>query len=229
MKYLQLIKPLLFTLAILVCSTSCTKDDLNEDRNFSSVSVKLKSTTGELNKVYLEIEDVVVDICDWVAETDTVQELLDMPTIGALDIRNQCSGFVYAISIADQYIKTGMYKNILVIGSEVHSTGLDMTDRGRGVSVIFGDGAGAAVLSREEDGYMGISKSAKKSRYCRMSISDETSSIRVMIFNKKLDECKDLNQGMPKEKNIVIINIYSHASIIINNQIFSRYSETTMG
>jgi len=58
MKYLQLIKPLFFTLAILVCSTSCTKDDLNEDRNFSSVSVKLKSTTGELNKVYLEIEDV---------------------------------------------------------------------------------------------------------------------------------------------------------------------------
>ena len=58
MKYLQLIKQLFFTLAILACFTSCTKDDLNEDRDFSSVSVKLKSTTGELNKVYLEIEDV---------------------------------------------------------------------------------------------------------------------------------------------------------------------------
>jgi 3-oxoacyl-[acyl-carrier-protein] synthase-3 len=67
-------------------------------------------------------------------------------TVGALDVRNQCSGFVYAISAADQYIKTGMYKNILVIGSEVHSTGLDMTSRGRGVSVIFGDGAGAGCI-----------------------------------------------------------------------------------
>lgn len=85
-----------------------------------------------------------------------VQRDLGLKTVGALDVRNQCSGFVYAISIADQYIKTGMYKNILVIGSEVHSTGLDMTDRGRGVSVIFGDGAGAAVLSREEDLSKGI-------------------------------------------------------------------------
>lgn len=85
-----------------------------------------------------------------------VQRDLGLKTVGALDIRNQCSGFVYAISVADQYIKTGMYKNILVIGSEVQSTGLDMTDRGRSVSVIFGDGAGAAVLSREEDISKGI-------------------------------------------------------------------------
>ncbi|AEW86062.1 ketoacyl-ACP synthase III [Flavobacterium columnare] len=85
-----------------------------------------------------------------------VQRDLGLKTIGALDVRNQCSGFVYAISIADQYIKTGMYKNILVIGSEVHSRGLDMTTRGRGVSVIFGDGAGAAVLTREEDLSKGI-------------------------------------------------------------------------
>jgi 3-oxoacyl-[acyl-carrier-protein] synthase-3 len=85
-----------------------------------------------------------------------VQRDLGLRTVGALDVRNQCSGFVYAISVADQYIKTGMYKNILVIGSEVHSIGLDMTTRGRGVSVIFGDGAGAAVLSRSEDNATGI-------------------------------------------------------------------------
>lgn len=85
-----------------------------------------------------------------------VQKMLGLPTIGALDIRNQCSGFVYALSVADQFIKTGMYKNILVIGSEVHSKGLDMTTRGRGVSVIFGDGAGAAVLSRTEEKNKGI-------------------------------------------------------------------------
>lgn len=85
-----------------------------------------------------------------------IQDMLDMRTIGALDIRNQCSGFVYALSTADQFIKTGMYKNILVIGSEYHSNGLDKTTRGRGVSVIFGDGAGACVLSRTEDNKKGI-------------------------------------------------------------------------
>ena len=69
-----------------------------------------------------------------------------MPTIGAIDIRNQCSGFVYAISVADQYIKTGMYKNVLVIGAEYHNNGLDKTTRGRGVSVIFGDGGGAVKI-----------------------------------------------------------------------------------
>jgi len=85
-----------------------------------------------------------------------IQDMLEMRTIGALDVRNQCSGFVYAISVADQFIKTGMYKNILVIGAEYHSGGLDKTTRGRGVSVIFGDGAGAAVLTREEDNTKGI-------------------------------------------------------------------------
>ncbi|MHA7832272.1 MAG: 3-oxoacyl-ACP synthase III family protein [Flagellimonas sp.] len=85
-----------------------------------------------------------------------VQRDLGLKTVGALDVRNQCSGFVYGISVADQYIKSGMYKNVLVIGSELHSHGLDMTTRGRGVSVIFGDGAGAAVLTREEDNSKGI-------------------------------------------------------------------------
>ena len=85
-----------------------------------------------------------------------VQELLGLDTIGALDVRVQCSGFVYALSIADQYIKTGMYKNILVIGSEYQSYGIDKSTRGRAISVIFGDGAGAAIVSREKDLKKGI-------------------------------------------------------------------------
>ena len=85
-----------------------------------------------------------------------LQDMLDMPNVGAIDIRNQCSGFVYAISVADQFIKTGMYKNVLVVGAEYHSNGLDKTTRGRGVTVIFGDGAGACVLTREEDPTKGI-------------------------------------------------------------------------
>jgi 3-oxoacyl-[acyl-carrier-protein] synthase III len=79
-----------------------------------------------------------------------LQREMKMKEIGALDIRNQCSGFVYAISVADQFIKTGMYKNILIVASEKHSFGLDFTTRGRNISVIFGDGAGAVVLQPTE-------------------------------------------------------------------------------
>lgn len=74
----------------------------------------------------------------------------------ALDIRNQCSGFVYGLSIADQFIKAGMYKNILLVGAEMHSMGLDFSDEGRAVTVIFGDGAGAVVLQPTEKENQGI-------------------------------------------------------------------------
>lgn len=76
--------------------------------------------------------------------------------IGALDIRNQCSGFLYGISVADQFIKSGMYKNILLVGSEKHSMGLDFTTRGRNVTVIFGDGAGAVLLQPTEEEGKGV-------------------------------------------------------------------------
>jgi 3-oxoacyl-[acyl-carrier-protein] synthase-3 len=85
-----------------------------------------------------------------------LQRAMQMKEIGALDIRNQCSGFVYALSVADQFIKTGMYKNILVVGAEKHSFGLDFTTRGRNISVIFGDGAGAVVLQPATNQGQGI-------------------------------------------------------------------------
>ena len=85
-----------------------------------------------------------------------LQRAMQMKEIGALDVRNQCSGFIYALSVADQFIKSGMYKNILVVGSEKHSFGLDMSTRGRNVSVIFGDGAGAVVLQPATDETSGI-------------------------------------------------------------------------
>ncbi len=85
-----------------------------------------------------------------------VQQQLGIKEVGALDVRNQCSGFVYALSVADQFVKTGMYKNVLVIGSEYHSGGLEMTTRGRGVSVIFGDGAGAAIVQAYDGEDRGI-------------------------------------------------------------------------
>ncbi len=75
---------------------------------------------------------------------------------GALDIRNQCSGFIYGLSIGDQYIKSGQYKNILLVGSEMHSMGLDFSTRGRNVTVIFGDGAGAVVLQPTDEPGKGV-------------------------------------------------------------------------
>lgn len=80
-----------------------------------------------------------------------VQKSLPFREIGALDVRAQCSGFIYALSIADQYIKTGMYKNILVIGSEVQSNILELSNRNRNFAVLFGDGAGAAVVQATQD------------------------------------------------------------------------------
>ncbi len=85
-----------------------------------------------------------------------LQRAMQMKDVGALDVRNQCSGFVYALSVADQFIKSGMYKNILVVGAEKHSFGLDFSTRGRNVSVIFGDGAGAVVLQPTDDPNRGI-------------------------------------------------------------------------
>jgi 3-oxoacyl-[acyl-carrier-protein] synthase-3 len=85
-----------------------------------------------------------------------LQRELGMGTIGALDIRNACSGFIYALSIADQFIKTGMYKKILVVGAEIQSSALDVSDEGRSSAVIFADGAGAVVVGAVEADQPGI-------------------------------------------------------------------------
>ncbi len=74
----------------------------------------------------------------------------------ALDVRNQCSGFLYGLSVADAWVRVGMYKNVLVVGSEVHSTGVEFTDRGRAVSVLFGDGAGAVIVGPSKGENHGI-------------------------------------------------------------------------
>src|SRR5512134_1948161 len=81
-----------------------------------------------------------------------VQERLGIPTVGALDVRDQCSGFVYGLSVAEAYVKGGFHDHVLVIGAEVQSTGLDFSTKGRDVAVIFGDGAGAVVVGPSEPG-----------------------------------------------------------------------------
>jgi len=81
---------------------------------------------------------------------------LGIPGVPAVDIRNQCTGFLYGLSIADAWIKTGQYQRVLLVGSEVHSTGLDVSTRGRDTAVIFGDGAGAALLEATDDPDRGV-------------------------------------------------------------------------
>lgn len=81
---------------------------------------------------------------------------LGLPGVPALDVRNQCSGFLYSLSVADAFVRTGAYKNVLVVGAEVHSTGVEFTERGRDVAVLFGDGAGAALIGPSTNDSSGL-------------------------------------------------------------------------
>jgi 3-oxoacyl-[acyl-carrier-protein] synthase-3 len=93
---------------------------------------------------------------DFPASACVLSRLLGVAGTPALDVRNQCSGFVYGLAIADAFIKTGRARHVLLVGGEVHSTGIDLTTRGRDVAVIFGDGAAAAVLAAERDPQRGL-------------------------------------------------------------------------
>ncbi len=81
-----------------------------------------------------------------------VQAKLDLYDIGAIDIRNQCSGFIYALSIADQYVSSRTYKKVLLVAAEIQSSNLDYSDEGRDLAVLFGDGAGAVIIEPNENG-----------------------------------------------------------------------------
>ena len=93
---------------------------------------------------------------DMPASACLLQHRLGVAGMPAFDVRNQCSGFLYGLAIADKFVKTATYDRVLLVGSEVHSTGIDLTNRGREVAVIFGDGAGAVVVGPEADARRGI-------------------------------------------------------------------------
>ncbi|HPF70827.1 MAG TPA: beta-ketoacyl-ACP synthase III [Candidatus Krumholzibacteria bacterium] len=98
-----------------------------------------------------------------------IEDLLGLHTCGAMDIRNQCTGFVYGLAAADGFIRAGTARTVLLIGGEIQSTALDKTTRGRDIAVLFGDGAGAAVVQATDDGDRGVIASALHSqgRYAR--------------------------------------------------------------
>ena len=127
----------------------------------------------------------------------------------ALDVRNQCSGFVYALSVADQFIRTGMYDTVLVVGSEIHSSGLDKTPEGRGVSVIFGDGAGSVVLrpsTTEGQGILSTHLHAQ-GEYAEELIVKEPGSNREDRVQYILDNPQDLYPYMNGQ------NVFKHAVV----------------
>lgn len=93
---------------------------------------------------------------DFPASACVLQKRLGVKGMPAFDVKNQCSGFLYGLAVADKFIKTGRARYVLLAGAEVHSTGIDLTTRGRDVAVIFGDGAGAAILAPEPDPTKGV-------------------------------------------------------------------------
>jgi 3-oxoacyl-[acyl-carrier-protein] synthase-3 len=93
---------------------------------------------------------------DFPASASLLQRHLGVRGMPVMDVRNQCSGFLYMLAVADKFIRTGGARRVLVVGAETHSTGLDLSTQGREVAVIFGDGAGAVVLGPESDPRRGI-------------------------------------------------------------------------
>ncbi|OEK04266.1 beta-ketoacyl-ACP synthase III [Roseivirga misakiensis] len=117
-----------------------------------------------------------------------LQRELGLQGIGALDIRNACSGFIYALSIADQFIKTGMYKTVLVVGAEIQSSALDKSDEGRSSSVIFADGAGAAILQATDDeGILSTHLHADGDYAEELYVQDPGSSRKTRLSKEMID------------------------------------------
>lgn len=107
-----------------------------------------------------------------------VQDILNLGCVGALDVRNQCTGFIYGLGIAESFVKMGKFDHVLVIGSEVHSHGLDFSTEGRDITVLFGDGAGAAVVgpSDVDEGILSTHMNSE-GRYARMLWCESPGSI----------------------------------------------------
>lgn len=210
------------------------------DSEIGSSGLGAEATKRALEKANCRAEDIDFIIFatlspDYVFPGSGVflQEKLGIKDIGALDIRNQCTGFIYGLSIADQYIKSGMYKRVLVVGGEIHSTGLDLSTRGRDVAVLFGDGAGAVIVEPSEDDEYGILSTHLHAdgRYANELSSPDPGSIKrtrltaemiangtvypymngrqvfkhaVVKFCGAIQECLEANNVAPEQVKLVI-------------------------
>ncbi len=133
----------------------------NADLGFEASKMALSKAGIEAKEIDLIVYATLSSDHDFPGTGVFLQKKLGIGGCATIDIRQQCTGFVYGLSIADQFIRSGMYKKVLVVGSEVHSRGLDRSPRGREVSVLFGDGAGAAIL-----GAVDVKDGSKDSYLC---------------------------------------------------------------
>ncbi|HXY18927.1 MAG TPA: beta-ketoacyl-ACP synthase III [Gemmatimonadales bacterium] len=137
-----------------------------------------------------------------------LQRKLGVTDIPCLDVRNQCTGFLYGLSIADAWIRTGQFKRVLLVGSEVHSTGMDLTTRGRDLAVLFGDGAGVAILGPTESDGRGVLSTHifADGRYAEMLFCDAPASARrPRLSQEDLDTARIYPRMEGKE-------VFKHAS-----------------
>jgi 3-oxoacyl-[acyl-carrier-protein] synthase III len=134
---------------------------------------------------------------------------LGLPGVPALDIRNQCSGFIYGLSVADAWIRAGQYRRLLLVGSEVHSTGLDVSSRGRDVSVIFGDGAAATLLEASDEPNRGVLSTHLHAdgRFARDLWTDKPGSRYHPRMSRDLLEGTDIFPKMEGQK------VFKHAVV----------------
>ncbi len=137
-----------------------------------------------------------------------LQRKLGVPNIPCLDVRNQCTGFLYGLSVADAWIRTGQYKRVLLVGAEVHSTGMDLSTRGRDLAVLFGDGAGVAVLGPTADSGRGVLSTHifADGNYAELLFCDAPASARrPRLGQRDLDEGRIFPVMQGKE-------VFKHAS-----------------
>ncbi len=134
---------------------------------------------------------------------------LGIPGVPALDIRNQCSGFLYGLSVADAWIRTGQFRRVLLVGAEIHSTGLDVSTRGRDVSVIFGDGAAATLLEATDDPGRGVLSTHLHAdgRFARDLWTDKPGSMYHPRLSREIMDGTDIFPKMEGQK------VFKHAIV----------------
>jgi 3-oxoacyl-[acyl-carrier-protein] synthase-3 len=134
---------------------------------------------------------------------------LGIPGVPALDIRNQCSGFLYGLSVADAWIRNGQYRRVLLVGAEIHSTGLDISTRGRDVSVIFGDGAAATLLEATDDPDRGVLSTHLHAdgRYAKELWTDKPGSMYQPRISREILDGTDIFPKMEGQK------VFKHAIV----------------
>ena len=133
------------------------------DQGMSASLLALKASESALESAGIKAADLDLIIVASLSPeryfpgtSSFLQHKLGASTTAAFDIRAQCTGFIYGLTLAQSLIESNAFKKILLVGVEIQSVALDMTTRGRDMAVLFGDGAGAVVLEAREGEHRGV-------------------------------------------------------------------------